>query len=231
MKRFLNEWKQFEKELIFESEVSLRDYYSQELNNFSDGSEIAYKTFKKGKIDVYGYLKILNEMAEKLYKFVGRGSFRKVYQMDDGRVLKVATKSRIEHGKNTGIPYNAFEARRDFSPKFQDIIPRVEEVGPADAWIIMEKLHICEDIECVSNLFPDYDGPRSEAGGTSKTYEMVNQVKKYKRDPESVSFFSENLKKLAQFIKEYSLNVGDILREGNIGYDEQGDMKLVDYSF
>lgn len=225
MNNLLDKWQNFIKEQgQTEDPVSLSDYYSDDFREFKKVAEYAADAFDEGdgKLDLNGYLKVLHEKAHDLFEYVGQGSFRVVYQMDDGRVLKIVRRWPEESARGTqGFFHNEFEANRDFEPQFQDLIPKVEEVDENYAWIVMEKVNICQTDKCRHKALPSMENFDTEM----ERARYMRNIHNEKNDDYSV------LNRVAEFAKEYNLNADELLRKKNMGYDSDGDLKIVDYSF
>lgn len=104
-------------------------------------------------------------MANKLGQEIGRGSYRTVYHMKDKKVVKIVG-TRFAHDDLGGDFYeeafdqNEVEAGNMIDSEFEEILPEVEKGGEDYAWIIMEKINVCQgkgSSKCIVDLFPNID--------------------------------------------------------------------------
>lgn len=122
--------------------INLFNKYTSKIktNDFDD------KLFKKSLV--------ARKLANKLFKHLGQGSFRVVYQIDSSWVIKIA----YEHmGIENAISSNEDEANLKMLRKYTNIFPRLGPYEKDFVWITQEIAEPIKNINDFLSLIPEFN--------------------------------------------------------------------------
>lgn len=149
--------------------------------------------------------------VEHLGKPIGRGSSRSVFQIDDNRVLKLASNSK-------GLAQNSVES--EWYKQNYDFIPKIYEVGPMNTWIDCEfvlparkkDFNVClgmsfEEFCAFLLIISSQYSKRTWRKYTQEEYDKAYQIAEEK----------PILGEIAQYMTDAMVPVGDMTRIANWG--------------
>lgn len=137
----------------YEEEVSeLRSFKTAFTDLLSEKLPEDFRRYEDEALPLDYFRAVIDEirrLANKIFsKKLGEGASRIVFQLDDKRVVKLATRPM---GQN----HNKMESDNLLQTSYPDLFPKVEELGFAGMWVVMEKVDIADFDEFLS-FFPAF---------------------------------------------------------------------------
>lgn len=197
--------------------------------NFQRVAVVVQKQKETENWSIVSYAKKLNELAENLFgSYKGRGCYRRVYEINDEKLLKIATN---DVDSEEGIYQNKLEVNNKMTTKYSDIFPKVYERAPDFAWFVVEKVKVISTSREFITFFPKKF--RNETRvltwiGLAKQH-IINGKKL--EDVMDYSIYAPNkiMLRLAEYAAETDADPYEFAH-GNVGINSKGNFILLDSS-
>lgn len=165
----------------------------------------------------------LTNFADRRFTLMGFGSSRRVYEIDNNKVLKVAY-------NDAGIAQNFMEARIQNSSEY---FAKVYDMHPGAFWILSEKIEKLDpnNFEAITGVSQDVmkrlDKDLDTRLGVAKmTPEIAEELSnKFKIGPGGIKFLNE----VSKLRGKFDLIFGDTFNPDHWGINEEGKIKLYDF--
>lgn len=155
----------------------------------------------------------LKYCREHLGSPVGKGSSKIVFQIDDDKVLKLASNKK-------GIAQN-MEEGNDYLKAKSPVFPHVYEHSDDDKWIVSEYVLPCKDEDFVEVFGVPFNEFCLYVITSAKNCYYTREVDKLRgvsyQDFSNMLENSDNFCNINQYIADYNPPVGDLLRIVNYG--------------
>lgn len=152
--------------------------------------------------------------------YIGGGSSRLVFKIDNDKCLKLAKNSKgLEQNENEASIYNDYMS-------VSDVLATVYEYDQNNLWIEMQIAS-----KCTPTKFKQYAGIDFNSFSSYLNNMFNNYRRKVSLPPEVEEFCNENefIQGVVEMSHNFSLPIGDLTRLSSYGIVSDGRVVLIDY--